>query len=157
VYLNAGNWIHGHQFKDFSPIAAVVNYDPSLKPWGNHPELLHCAGPEAPTKLTEQDGYVSYHYPEANSGNFIIPDHHDFLSSSAAVAHTRTLIFFKKHLKGPIFDLEAIWEEHTDFEFGNRSVANTMGTMVQEPYVNHIPTVCKVLCSPILSMLTISR
>jgi hypothetical protein len=28
------------------------------------------------------------------------------------------------------FDLEAIWEEHTYFEFEMRSVAKTMGTMV---------------------------
>lgn len=41
---------------------------------------------------------------------------------------------------GPYFDLEAIWEEHTLFEFGERAVEKTMSTMVQEPYVNHIPT-----------------
>lgn len=29
-----------------------------------------------------------------------------------------------------VFDLEAIWEEHTYFEFEVRSVAKTMGTMV---------------------------
>ncbi|KAF7330791.1 hypothetical protein MVEN_02418300 [Mycena venus] len=34
----------------------------------------------------------------------------------------------------------AIWEEHTYFEFEVRSVAKTMGTMVAEPYVNHVPT-----------------
>lgn len=44
-------------------------------------------------------------------------------------------------MKGPYFDLEAIWDEHTYYEFDNRSVECTMGTMVQEPYVNHIPTV----------------
>jgi carboxymethylenebutenolidase len=41
---------------------------------------------------------------------------------------------------GPYFDLEAIWEEHTYFEFAEREVEKTMGTMVEEPYVNHIPT-----------------
>ena len=41
---------------------------------------------------------------------------------------------------GPCFDLEAIWEEHTLYEFGERAVEKTMSTMVQEPYVNHIPT-----------------
>jgi carboxymethylenebutenolidase len=43
---------------------------------------------------------------------------------------------------GPFFDLEKIWEEHAFYEFGDRSVEKTMGTMVQEPYVNHVPTVC---------------
>jgi carboxymethylenebutenolidase len=44
-------------------------------------------------------------------------------------------------MNGPYFDLEQIWDEHTYFEFENRSVEWTMSTMVQEPYVNHIPTV----------------
>jgi carboxymethylenebutenolidase len=42
---------------------------------------------------------------------------------------------------GPYFDLEEIWEEHTYYEFADRSVEHTMSTMVQEPYVNHVPTV----------------
>jgi carboxymethylenebutenolidase len=37
--------------------------------------------------------------------------------------------------------LEEIWEEHTYYEFADRSVEHTMSTMVQEPYVNHVPTV----------------
>lgn len=37
--------------------------------------------------------------------------------------------------------MEAIWDEHCLFEFGERDVEKTMGTMVDEPYVNHIPTV----------------
>lgn len=61
--------------------------------------------------------------------------------SSGGVAHTRSLTFIKKHLNGPYFDLEKIWEEHTYFEFADRSVEKTMATMVQEPYVNHVPTV----------------
>lgn len=44
-------------------------------------------------------------------------------------------------MDGPFFDLEAIWEEHTYYEFADRSVEHTMSTMVQEPYVNHVPTV----------------
>lgn len=46
-------------------------------------------------------------------------------------------------MAGPYFDLEAIWEEHTYLEFEVRDVEATMATMVQEPYVNHIPTVSK--------------
>jgi carboxymethylenebutenolidase len=40
---------------------------------------------------------------------------------------------------GPHYDLEALWERHTTYEFGTRDVAATMQTMVAEPYVNHIP------------------
>jgi carboxymethylenebutenolidase len=37
-------------------------------------------------------------------------------------------------------DLEALWEEHCRYEFETRDVDATMATMVDEPYVNHIPT-----------------
>ncbi|CBF82011.1 uncharacterized protein ANIA_05376 [Aspergillus nidulans FGSC A4] len=81
-----------------------------------------------------------YSYPEALSSGFIIPGHADFNYSSASIAHTRTLTFIKTHLGGPYFDLEKIWDEHTYYEFAERSVEKTMATMVQEPYVNHVPT-----------------
>lgn len=53
-------------------------------------------------------------------------------------------------MNGPYFDLEQIWDEHTYFEFENRSVEWTMSTMVQEPYVNHIPTVSTTLLMVLL-------
>ncbi|KAE8152845.1 hypothetical protein BDV25DRAFT_127708 [Aspergillus avenaceus] len=101
------------------------------------PLLVHVSGSAAPTT---QENQTVYTYPEASSAGFIVPGHPDFKISSAGVAHTRSLTFLKKHLNGPYFDLEKIWEEHTWYEFGDRSVEKTMATMVQEPYVNHIPT-----------------
>jgi len=41
---------------------------------------------------------------------------------------------------GPRFDLSQLWDKHCEYEFGTRNVADTMGTMVAAPYVNHIPT-----------------
>ena len=38
------------------------------------------------------------------------------------------------------YDLGALWEQHCLYEFGERDVPKTMATMVDEPYVNHIPT-----------------
>ncbi|KAJ5116969.1 hypothetical protein N7456_001317 [Penicillium angulare] len=83
---------------------------------------------------------TSYFYGDGVSPGFIVPGHPDFKISTAGVAHTRTLAFLKKVLGGPLFDLERIWDEHTFYEFGERSVEKTMATMVQEPYVNHVPT-----------------
>ncbi len=37
-------------------------------------------------------------------------------------------------------DLVALWEAHTGFEFDTRDAAATMATMIDEPYVNHVPT-----------------
>ena len=61
---------------------------------------------------------------------FVLPQADAYDAGNAALAHTRTLVFLRKHLGGPFFDLEAIWDEHTFFEFQERSVAKTMGTMV---------------------------
>ncbi|KAH8656547.1 LEA domain protein [Tricladium varicosporioides] len=103
------------------------------------PCLHHLAGtgnnePKAVGKHTV------YSYAKAQSPVFAYPNHGSFHAASESMSHTRNLTFLKKHLGAPFFDLEAIWNEHTAFEFGDRSVARTMETMVAEPYVNHIPT-----------------
>lgn len=101
-------------------------------------QLVHVSGSAKPPRCENQ---TYYQYTDVSSAGFVIPGHSDFKYSTAGVSHTRSLTFLKKHLRGPYFDLEKIWEEHTYFEFGDRSVEKTMATMVQEPYVNHIPTV----------------
>jgi carboxymethylenebutenolidase len=98
--------------------------------------LLHLS-----SAAEKKDGQVLYKYADILGPGFIIPGHSDFKVSTAGVAHTRSVGFIKKHLGGPFFDLESIWDEHTFYEFGDRSVEKTMATMVQEPYVNHVPTV----------------
>ncbi|KAI1489229.1 hypothetical protein F5X96DRAFT_679908 [Biscogniauxia mediterranea] len=112
--------------------------------WGlgsaSKPALLHLAGttitPPSPPPHTK-----TYRYPRAPaSPSFVLPGHPSFSYAAASVSHTRSLAFLKPLLGGPYFDLEAVWEEHTACEFGERSVARTMSTMVDEPYVNHVPT-----------------
>lgn len=84
---------------------------------------------------------ITHVYESAKGLNFALPFDEHYQSGPAGVAHTRSLAFLKKHLGGPYFDLEAIWDEHTLYEFGERNVEKTMETMVAEPYVNHVPTV----------------
>jgi carboxymethylenebutenolidase len=57
---------------------------------------------------------------------------------AAGMAHSRSLALLRR-VMGPAYDLGALWEQHTLYEFGTRDVAATMRTMVAEPYVNHIP------------------
>lgn len=82
-----------------------------------------------------------YEYPSMDSPSFAVPFCEEFDYATEAVSHSRNLAFVKKVMGGPYFDLELLWEEHTFYEFGKRSVENTMATMVEEPYVNHVPTV----------------
>lgn len=39
-----------------------------------------------------------------------------------------------------IHDLERLWEEHVDLEFAKKNADLTVETMVDSPYVNHVPT-----------------
>ncbi|EXJ60016.1 hypothetical protein A1O7_04164 [Cladophialophora yegresii CBS 114405] len=101
------------------------------------PVLCHLAGQG---KADSHPDAKVYTYPTVKASNFALPCQPNFDGTNEAVSHTRNLTFLKKHIRGLDFDLEAIWEEHTYFEFAERSVPKTMATMVQEPYVNHIPT-----------------
>ena len=58
---------------------------------------------------------------------------------AAGLAYSRSIGLLRQTL-GPRYDLEALWETHTLYEFGTRDVDATMRTMVAEPYVNHVPT-----------------
>jgi carboxymethylenebutenolidase len=40
----------------------------------------------------------------------------------------------------PQCDLIRLWEEHTEHEFATRNTEATLDTMVEDAYVNHIPT-----------------
>ncbi|KAI1121834.1 hypothetical protein F5Y10DRAFT_255510 [Nemania abortiva] len=128
---------------DASPclVASVsfsLDWDLSSKP-----ELVHIAGaaPSPSPASSPRPNTRRHHYASAKSPSFILPSAADFNYAAAGVSHTRSLTFLKAPaaLGGPAFDLEAIWDEHTTYEFATRSVAQTMGTMVDEPYVNHVP------------------
>lgn len=109
--------------------------DPSLS------LLKHVSGPRRQvTSKPFNKSSKEYLYPKVK-GQWFSAGGPDFDYAADSVAHTRNLQFLKPKMGGPCFDLEAIWEEHTYYEFADRSVEHTMSTMVQEPYVNHIPTV----------------
>lgn len=104
------------------------------------PTLQHLAG-EYSGRISNTRTQQIFDYADQSSFAFATPHHEAFNYTAEAVSHTRSLTFLKRHMQGPYFDLEAIWDEHTHWEFVDRSVENTMNTMVEEPYVNHIPTV----------------
>jgi carboxymethylenebutenolidase len=78
-----------------------------------------------------------YNYPGTRHG-FNRPNGGDYDKPAAGMAHSRSIALLRRVL-GPHYDLAALWEQHTTYEFGTRDVAATMQTMVAEPYVNHIP------------------
>lgn len=88
--------------------------------------------------LADNDAAEIYFYADANHG-FNISGHTNYNPSGASLAHSRTIGLLRRAI-GPRYNLEALWEEHTTYEFTTRDVDATMRTMVAEPYVNHVPT-----------------
>ncbi|KAM7186703.1 hypothetical protein V8F20_011275 [Naviculisporaceae sp. PSN 640] len=132
--------------QDHPSVAAAVhygNYTFKLDPHDPHgplppiPVLVH-----VPRDTPVPVNVKAYTYPSLppQTPYFTIPAHPDYNPGAASLSHTRSLTFLKPLLNGPYFDLEKIWDEHTYYEFGDRSVEETMATMVAEPYVNHVPT-----------------
>src|SRR5580693_3479907 len=79
-----------------------------------------------------------YLYPGCDHA-FAATERTSFNKPATLMAHSRSIALFRKVL-GPHYDLSTLWDRHTELEFGVRSAEATMGTMVAEPYVNHIPT-----------------
>ncbi|KIJ56457.1 hypothetical protein M422DRAFT_110254, partial [Sphaerobolus stellatus SS14] len=104
------------------------------------PLLCHIPTNSGGDPIKSDSGKIVSHKYASPNQFFVLPQSNKYHAGSAELSHTRSLVFLRKHLGGPYFDLEAIWDEHTYFEFEIRSVAKTMGTMVTEPYVNHVPT-----------------
>jgi carboxymethylenebutenolidase len=76
-------------------------------------------------------------YRGAKAG-FAAPDGVLYDKSSSELAYTRSLALFRRVL-GPRYDLDRIWDRHTELEFAVRAAEETMTTMIAEPYVNHVP------------------
>lgn len=109
-------------------LACIVAYGQTAL--ANVPTLIHATSTLDISVAAKTHGDVTVHSYTTSSPYFVIPGYGTYQPGLAAIAHTRTLVFLRKHLGGPNFDLEKIWDEHTYFEFEVRSVAKTMATMV---------------------------
>ena len=112
------------------------------------PLMLHfgeqdgsCRPPRArrsprPSRIAKGSRFTSIRAPITRSTTPMRPSYDRF---AASLAHSRT-IGMLRHAIGPRFDLSALWERHADLEFKYRDADATMTTMVDRPYVNHVPT-----------------
>jgi carboxymethylenebutenolidase len=88
--------------------------------------------------MNRKDGSRVFAWEEAGPG-FSIPNRPAFHALADSLAHTRTLEMIRRIL-GPYYDFVALFAEHTYHEFTTLDVDATMATMIDEPYVNHVPT-----------------
>lgn len=91
-------------------------------------------------KTFDQNEKVTLHtYPEQDHAFARVGGEH-YNPLYAELANLRTLDFFREHLRSTQPDFAAIWEEHIKYEFETRNYQDTLDTMVEDAYVNHIPT-----------------
>ncbi len=112
------------------------------------PMVMHFADedgfvpPEAVGKIrdtfSDRHDIEIYNYPGVNHA-FATPGRESFHKPSTMMAYTRSLTLLRS-VMGPIYNLSQLWDMHCYHEFATRDVPATMSTMVDEPYVNHIPT-----------------
>jgi len=125
-------------------LTAVIAYYPPMlpgTPGGFHPGikiLVHlpasapfsCSG--RGVKVNVYEGVEAGFAEEEDGGG-------KYDKIAAGLAYSRSLAVLRGTV-GPEVDLEGIWSEHMLSEFVEKDVDKTMATMVEEPYVNHIPT-----------------
>ena len=88
--------------------------------------------------LHRQDGSRIFTWSEAGPG-FSIPERKTWHKLADSLAHTRTLELVRRVL-GPYYDFVELFAKHTYHEFTTHDVDAAMATMIDEPYVNHVPT-----------------
>lgn len=88
--------------------------------------------------FARKDGSRIYGWEEGMPG-FSIEGRDSFNKLADSLAHSRTLEMLRR-VVGPYYDYAALFAEHVYHEFTTRDVDATMATMIDEPYVNHTPT-----------------
>jgi carboxymethylenebutenolidase len=112
---------------------------PTLLHVGDADAKIPAASREALARAAAANAHVELAvYPGCGHG-FDHPRHANFDKPAAMMAYSRSIALLRREL-GPIYDLSRLWDAHTLHEFATRDVDATMATMVDEPYVNHIPT-----------------
>ncbi|HEU4386822.1 MAG TPA: dienelactone hydrolase family protein [Blastocatellia bacterium] len=115
------------------------------------PLMLYFAGkdsycpPEAQAQIhaaLDSNALVTIHeYPGQDHG-FARTGGQHYDAAAAELANLRTVEFFTRHLLGGSATqaaLSDLWDEHVKYEFATRDTEATLGTMVEDAYVNHVP------------------
>ena len=131
------DWEHASHVRSTHPLLRHVAMSNSSIPDIGQPLVQDSSDIHDPAALTTTYKYAqssSSIPPEASAklpaSAFVHPASLNYNHTYATLAHTRTLTFLRSHIGGPVFDIEAIWEAHTRFEFEGRDVEGTMATMV---------------------------
>jgi carboxymethylenebutenolidase len=117
------------------------------------PLLLHVAGKdqfcssEAQAKIhaaLDANPLITIHDYPGQDHAFARRGGKHFNAAAAELANLRSVEFFVRHLIGARQELSGqelsdLWDEHVKHEFATRNTEDTLATMVEDAYVNHVP------------------
>ncbi len=106
---------------------------------GDSDDKIPASSRAALADAVAENSQLSMHTYAGCGHSFVSPSRPSYNKPATMMAYSRTLAVLRTQM-GPSYDLSALWEKHTEYEFGSRDVDATMATMVAEPYVNHVPT-----------------
>ncbi len=111
---------------------------PIIFHYGEKDAAIPASAREATRKAMAAHGRAEFYvYAEAQHG-FNCDQRASFCPFAAQLARSRSIGLLRSTI-GPRYDLGALWDRHCALEFTERAADATMATMVDEPYVNHIP------------------
>lgn len=132
----------------YTPDAAACYYGVGIERVlgnANCPLMVHIAGldkygsPEVQKQIGSAHPDAVRIYPDQDHA-FARRGGAHYDAAAAELADLRTIEFLLQQLMVKQHSLEAIWAEHIEHEFATRSTEDTLATMVDDAYVNHIPT-----------------
>ena len=103
----------------------------------NHPENAVLVN-KLKDLISRKDGSRVFAFEEGGKG-FSIPFRDTYNKLTDGLSHTRSLELIRRVL-GPYYDYAELFANHVYHEFITRDVEETMKTMIDDPYVNHVPT-----------------
>ena len=139
-----------HGAVDAAVLYGLADVDPEAREANSHacPVAIHLSANASATvrsalEALAGDGTASpllrvHTYPTVRDG-FGDPLSPAFEPHAAGLAHSRSLGVLRPVL-GPHYDFARLFHEHVEHEFVHRDPDATMATMVEAPYVNHVPT-----------------
>ncbi|KAI5840787.1 hypothetical protein DFP73DRAFT_517048 [Morchella snyderi] len=123
-------------------LACVIAYypptlPPSFKVHSTIQALIHLpmATPFSPASKPPHVLIRSYQSPPG----FAESSSPAYDANASSIAYTRTLELLRRTI-GPIVDNDDVWERHLIAQFVERDADKALSTMIDEPYVTHVPT-----------------
>jgi len=100
--------------------------------------IFHLTSDDSSVQVLEAPNIYIHNYTHCDPG-FALSENASYDKWASRISYSRTLNGLRRNL-GPKYKLAELFQHHLKLEFEDKDADATMETMVDRPYVNHIPT-----------------